>query len=111
VVACGGNDADRRSVVLGADGACAGMAPEAILFDNTTASAAVARELAAAGAPRGRPFIDAPVSGGQAGAGNGMLTVMSGGAEAACARAQPVAMAFARAVTRVGDSGAGQLAK
>ena len=111
VFACVGNDEDLRSVVLGADGAFAGMAPEAILFDNTTASAAVARELAAAGAPRGLHFIDAPVSGGQAGAVNGMLTVMCGGAEAAFARAQPVAMAFARAVTRVGDSGAGQLAK
>jgi len=66
VFACVGNDEDLRSVVLGADGAFAGMAPEAILFDNTTASAAVARELAAAGAPRGLHFIDAPVSGGQA---------------------------------------------
>ena len=111
VFACVGNDADLRGVVLGPDGAYAGMARGAIFWDDTTASARVARELAAEGASRGLAFIDAPVSGGQAGAVNGQLTVMCGGDGAAFERAKPVAMAFARAVTRVGDSGAGQLAK
>jgi 3-hydroxyisobutyrate dehydrogenase len=111
VFACVGNDDDLRAVVLGADGALAGMATDTIFVDNTTASAAVARELAAAAAAQGKHFIDAPVSGGQAGAVNGLLTVMCGGAPAAFERAQPVAMAYAKAVTRIGDSGAGQLAK
>ncbi len=111
VFSCVGNDDDLRSVVLGADGAFAGMDKGAVFFDNTTASAEVARELSAAGKERGVFFIDAPVSGGQAGAVNGMLTVMCGGEQAAFDRAQPVAMAFAKAVTRIGDSGAGQLAK
>ncbi|MFM2447170.1 MAG: 2-hydroxy-3-oxopropionate reductase GarR [Pseudomonadota bacterium] len=111
VFACVGNDDDLRGVVLGPDGAYAGMAPGAVFWDDTTASARVARELAAEAAGRGLSFIDAPVSGGQAGAVNGLLTVMCGGEEAAFERARPVAMAFARAVTRVGESGAGQLAK
>jgi 3-hydroxyisobutyrate dehydrogenase-like beta-hydroxyacid dehydrogenase len=111
VFACVGNDEDLRGVVLGPDGAYAGMAPGAIFWDDTTASARVARELGAEAANRGLALIDAPVSGGQAGAVNGQLTVMCGGDAAAFERAQPVAMAFARAVTRVGDSGAGQLAK
>jgi 3-hydroxyisobutyrate dehydrogenase-like beta-hydroxyacid dehydrogenase len=111
VFACVGNDEDLRSVVLGADGAFAGMARDAIFVDNTTASAAVARELYAQAKQRGLHFVDAPVSGGQAGAVNGMLTVMCGGDQAAFDRAQPVALAYAKAVTRVGDSGAGQLAK
>jgi 3-hydroxyisobutyrate dehydrogenase len=111
VFACVGNDDDLRSVVLGKDGAFAGMARDAIFFDNTTASASVARELHAAGRQQGVHFIDAPVSGGQAGAVNGMLTVMCGGEKEAFARAQPVATAFARAVTLVGPSGSGQLAK
>ncbi|HRZ01438.1 MAG TPA: NAD(P)-dependent oxidoreductase [Burkholderiaceae bacterium] len=111
VFACVGNDDDLRGVVLGPDGAYAGMAPGAVFWDDTTASARVARELAAEAAGRGLSFIDAPVSGGQAGAVNGLLTVMCGGEEAAFERAKPVAMAFARAVTRVGESGAGQLAK
>lgn len=111
VFACVGNDDDLRGVVLGPDGAYAGMAPGAIFWDDTTASAHVARELASAGAGRGLAFIDAPVSGGQAGAVNGLLTVMCGGDATAFDRARPIAMAFARAVTRVGDSGAGQLAK
>jgi 3-hydroxyisobutyrate dehydrogenase-like beta-hydroxyacid dehydrogenase len=111
VFCCVGNDDDLRSVVLGADGALAGMARDAIFFDNTTASAAVARELHAAARERGLHFIDAPVSGGQAGAVNGMLTVMCGGDAEPFARAQPVAMAFARAVTLIGPSGSGQLAK
>ena len=111
VFACVGNDDDLKSVVLGENGAYAGMKPGAIFWDSTTASAQVARELSTLGAERGLVFIDAPVSGGQAGAVNGVLTVMAGGDAAAFERAQPVAMAFARAVTRIGDSGAGQLAK
>jgi 3-hydroxyisobutyrate dehydrogenase len=111
VFSCVGNDDDLRTIVLGADGAFAGMDQGAVFVDNTTASAAVARELSAAGKARGVHFIDAPVSGGQAGAVNGMLTVMCGGEQAAFDRAQPVAMAFAKAVTRIGESGAGQLAK
>ncbi|MDT7833820.1 NAD(P)-dependent oxidoreductase [Aquabacterium sp. OR-4] len=111
VFACVGNDDDLRSVLLGPDGALAGMAPAAVFVDHTTASAEVARELAAAALAAGLQFIDAPVSGGQAGAVNGLLTVMCGGDATAFAAMQPVAMAFSRAVTRVGDSGAGQLAK
>ncbi len=111
VFSCVGNDDDLRSVVLGADGAFAGMAADAVLVDNTTASAAVARELHAAARAKGLHFVDAPVSGGQAGAVNGALTVMCGGDAAAFERARPVAMAFAKAVTLIGDSGAGQLAK
>ena len=111
VFSCVGNDDDLRSVALGADGAFAGVARDAIFFDSTTASAEVARELYAAGQSKGLHFVDAPVSGGQAGAVNGALTVMCGGDEAAFARAQPVAMAFAKAVTLIGPSGAGQLAK
>ena len=111
VFCCVGNDDDLRGVALDKDGAFAGMGKDAIFFDNTTASAQVARELHAEAAGRGLHFIDAPVSGGQAGAVNGVLTVMCGGDAAAFERAQPVAMAFARAVTRVGGSGAGQLAK
>jgi 3-hydroxyisobutyrate dehydrogenase-like beta-hydroxyacid dehydrogenase len=111
VFLCVGNDDDLRSVVLGADGALAGLRPGAILVDHTTASADVARELAALTAAQGGRFIDAPVSGGQAGAVNGVLTVMCGGDAAAFETVQPVAMAFARAITLLGDSGAGQLAK
>ncbi|SFR90086.1 3-hydroxyisobutyrate dehydrogenase/2-hydroxy-3-oxopropionate reductase [Mitsuaria sp. PDC51] len=111
VFCCVGNDADLRSVVLGTDGAFAGMKPGAVLVDHTTASAEVARELAAEATRQGLHFIDAPVSGGQAGAVNGALTVMCGGDEAVFGRIQPVAMHFAKAVTRVGEAGAGQLAK
>ena len=111
VFACVGNDDDLRSVVLGADGAFAGMSAGAVFVDHTTASAEVARELHAAGKARDIAFIDAPVSGGQAGAVNGGLTVMCGGNAAPFAVIQPVAMAFAKAATRVGESGAGQLAK
>ena len=111
VFCCVGNDDDLRSVTLGADGAFAGMHAGAIFVDHTTASASVARELNAAAAALGLQFVDAPVSGGQAGAQNGLLTVMCGGDAAAFAAAQPVAQAFARAVTLLGDSGAGQLAK
>jgi 3-hydroxyisobutyrate dehydrogenase-like beta-hydroxyacid dehydrogenase len=111
VFACVGNDDDLRSVVLGADGAFAGMDKDAVFVDNTTASAAIARELYAEARKRGLHFVDAPVSGGQAGAVNGALTVMCGGDAAAFERIRPVAMAYAKAVTLIGPSGAGQLAK
>jgi 3-hydroxyisobutyrate dehydrogenase len=111
VFSCVGNDDDLRSVVLGEEGAFAGMAEGSILIDNTTASAEVARELAEIGKKQGIDFIDAPVSGGQAGAENGALTVMCGGDAEAFARAQPVIDAFAKAVTLMGPSGAGQLTK
>ncbi|AVS73073.1 NAD(P)-dependent oxidoreductase [Paracidovorax cattleyae] len=111
VFCCVGNDDDLRSVVLGADGAFAGMQPGAVFVDHTTASAEVARELAQAARTLGLRFIDAPVSGGQAGAQNGQLTVMCGGDAEAFDNVRPVAMAFSRAFTRIGDSGAGQLAK
>ena len=111
VFACVGNDDDLRSVVLGDDGAFAGMTAGGVFVDHTTASAEVARELNGAAQAQGLRFIDAPVSGGQAGAVNGLLTVMCGGDPAAFDAMRPVAMAFSRAVTRVGDSGAGQLAK
>ena len=111
VFACVGNDADLRSVVLGDDGAFAGMANGAVFIDHTTASADIARELHGAARARGLHFVDAPVSGGEAGAVNGLLTVMCGGDAAPFEAMQPVAVAFARAVTRLGDSGAGQLAK
>jgi len=111
VFCCVGNDDDLRSVTLGADGAFAGMKPGAVFVDHTTASASVARELYGAATKLGLAFIDAPVSGGQAGAQNGLLTVMCGGDAAAFELAQPVAMAFSKAVTLLGQSGAGQLAK
>ncbi len=111
VFACVGNDDDLRSVVLGECGAFAGMKPGAVFVDHTTASATVARELYALALERGLAFVDAPVSGGQAGAENGVLTVMCGGDEAAFDAIRPVAMAYSRAVTRIGGSGAGQLAK
>ncbi len=111
VFCCVGNDDDLRSVVLGADGAFAGMQPGAIFVDHTTASAEVARELYKAARTLGLQFIDAPVSGGQAGAQNGQLTVMCGGDAAAFDAVRPTAMAYSRACTLIGDSGAGQLAK
>ena len=111
VFACVGNDDDLRSITLGDTGAFAGMKAGAIFVDHTTASAAVARELDAAAQGIGLQFIDAPVSGGNLGAINGALTVMCGGDSAAFAAVQPVAMAFAKAVTLLGPSGAGQLAK
>jgi 3-hydroxyisobutyrate dehydrogenase len=111
VFACVGNDDDLRSVTLGDDGAFAGMSAGTIFVDHTTASAAVARELYALAKERGLSFVDAPVSGGQAGAVNGALTVMCGGDTTAFDAMRPAALAFARAVTRIGDSGAGQLAK
>jgi 3-hydroxyisobutyrate dehydrogenase len=111
VFCCVGNDDDLRSVVLGEDGAFAGMAKNAIFVDHTTASAEVARELAAEGTKRGLHFLDAPVSGGQAGAEKGILTVMTGGDPAAFERAKPVIASFARAVTLLGPAGSGQLTK
>jgi 3-hydroxyisobutyrate dehydrogenase/2-hydroxy-3-oxopropionate reductase len=111
VFVCVGNDDDLRAVTLGADGAFAGMAPGAVLVDHTTASANVARELAEAAKTLGLRFVDAPVSGGQAGAQNGSLTVMCGGELTAFESARPVALAFSRAFTLMGPSGAGQLTK
>ncbi len=111
VFACVGNDEDLRSVVLGSDGAFAGMVADTVFVDHTTASANIARELAAEATKRSLHFIDAPVSGGNLGALNGALTVMCGGSPEAFARIQPVAMAFSKAVTLLGESGAGQLAK
>jgi len=111
VFCCVGNDQDLRQVTLGPGGAFEGMSRGAVFVDNTTASANVARELAGAASERGFAFLDAPVSGGQAGAQNGVLTVMVGGDEDAFARAEPVIAAYARAVRRLGPSGAGQLTK
>jgi len=111
VFSCVGNDDDLRSITLGADGAFAGMAPGAVFVDHTTASADVARELYAAAKNLGLAFVDAPVSGGQAGAQNGLLTVMCGGDAAAFAAVQSTGMAFSRAFTLLGESGAGQLTK
>ncbi len=111
VFMCVGNDDDLRSVVLGPDGALAGMKPGTVLVDHTTASANVARELHALAAAQGVSFIDAPVSGGQGGAQNGLLTVMCGGESAAFDRVKPVAMAFARSFALMGAPGAGQLTK
>ena len=111
VFACVGNDDDLRAVTVGPDGAFGGMQAGALFVDHTTASAAIARELHTLGAQRKIQFIDAPVSGGQAGAVNGLLTVMCGGDAAAFDTMQPVAMAFSRAVTLVGAPGSGQLAK
>jgi len=111
VFCCVGNDNDLRAVMLGADGALAGTKSGALLIDHTTASADVARELFAAAIAQDVHFVDAPVSGGEAGAINGMLTVMCGGESAAFERAKPVGMAFSKAFTLMGNSGAGQLTK
>jgi len=111
VFACVGNDDDVRSVVYGDDGAFAGMEPGAILVDHTTASAALARELGDAAKGRGFEFLDAPVSGGQAGAENGQLTVMVGGESSTFETAKPVIDHFAKACTLMGPAGSGQLTK
>ncbi|MFI4902039.1 MAG: NAD(P)-dependent oxidoreductase [Burkholderiales bacterium] len=111
VMMCVGNDDDVRAVAAGAHGALAGMAKGTILVDHTTASAVVAREVHAAAAARGIGFLDAPVSGGQAGAENGKLTVMVGGDAATFARAEAVMAHYARAVTLLGGPGSGQLTK
>ena len=111
VFTCVGNDDDLRSVTVADDGVLAGMKAGAILIDNTTASAEVARELDAAAKDKGCGFIDAPVSGGQAGAENGVLTVMCGGDAATFEKARPVIDAYARMVGLMGPAGAGQLTK
>ena len=111
VFACVGNDDDLRSITLGADGAFAGMKPGAVFVDHTTASANVARELHAEAARQNLGFVDAPVSGGQAGAENGALTVMCGGDEPDYAAVEPIIAAFAKSCRRMGGPGAGQLTK
>ena len=111
VFCCVGNDDDLRQVTMGERGAFLGLKPGAIFIDNTTASANVARELHAAAAGRAAHFLDAPVSGGQAGAQNGVLTVMVGGEPEPFAKAEPVIACYARAVKLLGPSGAGQLTK
>jgi 3-hydroxyisobutyrate dehydrogenase-like beta-hydroxyacid dehydrogenase len=111
VFACVGNDDDLRSVTLGPDGAFAGMTRGAIFVDHTTASAGIARELSREAAKLGLGFVDAPVSGGQAGAENGALTVMCGGEAADFAKIEPIVAAYARACRLMGASGAGQLTK
>ena len=111
VLMCVGNDNDVRSVVYGNDGALAGMKAGAVLVDHTTASAALARELDAAAKAQGKGFIDAPVSGGQAGAENGKLGIMCGGDLATFDRVKHVLNVYAKALVRIGDAGAGQLTK
>ena len=111
VCLCVGDDADVRAVVLGDDGVLAALEPGAVLVDHTTASAALARELAGACAERGVGFLDAPVSGGQAGAEQGQLTIMVGGEADAFERARPALEPYARAVRLLGPAGSGQLAK
>ena len=111
VMVCVGNDDDVRAVVLGPTGALAGMPPGAVLVDHTTASAELAKDLEHAADSASVGFVDAPVSGGQAGAENGVLTVMCGGRESAFAQAQPVIAAYARTIARLGPAGSGQLAK
>ena len=111
VMVCVGNDEDVRAVTLGPEGALAAMKPGAVLVDHTTASASLARELYAAAKNRGVRFLDAPVSGGQAGAENGKLTIMVGGDADAFALAEPVLSCYARAVTLMGGPGSGQLTK
>ena len=111
VLACVGNDDDLRSVVLGKHGAFSGMASGSVFIDHTTASAQVARELALIGADTGIGFVDAPVSGGQAGAESGQLAIMCGGSEADFNRALPIMDVYAKAIERFGEVGAGQVTK
>lgn len=111
VMACVGNDDDLRGVCLGDEGAFAGMAAGSVFVDHTTVSARVTRELHAVAAQAGIDFVDAPISGGQAGAENGQLVVMCGGDQAAYDRAEPVISNYAKKCVRLGDSGAGQLCK
>jgi 3-hydroxyisobutyrate dehydrogenase-like beta-hydroxyacid dehydrogenase len=111
VMMCVGNDDDVRAVALGPDGAVAAMKPGSILVDHTTASATVAREVHQAASARGIGFLDAPVSGGQAGAENGKLTIMVGGGAHSFATAEPVLATYAKAVTLMGGPGSGQLTK
>jgi len=111
IMICVGNDDDLRSVCRGADGAFAGMGQGAVVVDHTTVSAAVTEELAAEAAALGGQFVDAPISGGQAGAENGILVIMCGGDQAAFGAAEPVMQAYGRIIKRLGDTGAGQLTK
>ncbi len=111
VFACTGADPDLRAITLGAGGAFESLAPGAVFVDHTTASPAIARELAAAAEARGAAFLDAPVSGGQDGARRGVLTVMAGGAPEALERARPLLAAYAANVTWMGSAGSGQLTK
>jgi 3-hydroxyisobutyrate dehydrogenase len=111
VCTCVGNDDDLREVLYGPDGALDALAPGAVLIDHTTTSATVAREVHGRAKAAGSSFLDAPVSGGQAGAVNGTLTVMLGGDDAVVAEAKPVLASYAKAVTHIGPAGAGQLAQ
>ncbi|CUH82225.1 2-hydroxy-3-oxopropionate reductase [Tritonibacter multivorans] len=111
VMSCVGNDDDLRSVCVGEDGAFAGMSAGAVFVDHTTVSAKVTRELFDIAAEKGIGFVDAPISGGQAGAENGVLSVMCGGEEDVYGKAEPVIGAYARICRRIGDSGAGQMTK
>ena len=111
VMACVGNDDDLREVCTGSNGAFEGMSSGSLFVDHTTVSASVTRDLAAQAADRGIGFVDAPVSGGQAGAENGTLSVMCGGSEEDYRRAEPIIDAYAKACRRIGACGAGQLAK
>ena len=111
VMACVGNDDDLRAVCTGADGAFVGMEPGSVFVDHTTVSARVTREMHGEADARGVAFVDAPVSGGQAGAENGALSIMCGGTADAYGRAEPVMAAYARICKRLGDSGSGQIAK
>ncbi|PIE12738.1 MAG: oxidoreductase [Rhodobacterales bacterium] len=111
VMACVGNDDDLRSVCLGEDGAFAGMGQGTLFVDHTTVSAAVTRDLHGAGAESGIGFVDAPVSGGQAGAENAVLSIMCGGSQADFDQAEPVMRAYGRSIKRLGETGAGQLTK
>ncbi|WP_110680251.1 NAD(P)-dependent oxidoreductase [Shimia aestuarii] len=111
VMACVGNDDDLRTVCVGENGAFAGMSEGTIFVDHTTVSAKVTREMYAAGKERGVSFVDAPISGGQAGAENGVLSIMCGGDVVAYEAAEPVMDAYGRTIKRLGESGAGQLTK
>ena len=108
---CVGDDPDVRDVITRADGMLAGVAPGAVIVDHTTASANIAREMQTVCAARGVGFVDAPMSGGQAGTENGAVTIMCGGAQADYDKAEPVMKGYAKACLRMGDSGAGQLTK
>ncbi|MDD9978810.1 MAG: NAD(P)-dependent oxidoreductase [Boseongicola sp.] len=111
VMACVGNDDDLRSVCLGDDGAFAGMSPGSVFVDHTTVSASVTRELYAAADALNISFVDAPISGGQAGAENAQLSIMCGGDQGAYDRAEPIMNSYAKICRRIGDSGAGQMTK
>ena len=111
VMACVGNDDDLRAVCTGEDGAFAGMSEGAIFVDHTTVSAMVTRDMAEIAGKAGIGYVDGPVSGGQAGAENGVLAIMCGGDEATFAKADPVMQAYGRSIKRVGETGAGQLTK